>query len=185
MSDTLHPPLRISTTSSVTISSKVERACLDVFLADYADRMATKGGDTTVTTQLHKLKAALADNMRPSEKSEYRCRFHAMSFAKLFCTSPRRSGHPSVDVLGGKLIAVNLEIMLQSKYQPLLRSKSSGPKLYGNNSPSVSSVTCSGASSVQFPWTRKMGMLNAQNSRMTCLQIPHGDTGPWMSLLKF
>ena len=62
MSDTLHPPLRISTTSSARIAPKVEQAYLDVFLADYADRMATKGGDTTITTQLHKLKAALADS---------------------------------------------------------------------------------------------------------------------------
>jgi hypothetical protein len=64
MSDTLHPPLRISTTASVSVAPQVEQAYLDAFLADYADRMAIKGGDTTITTQLHKLKAALADDSR-------------------------------------------------------------------------------------------------------------------------
>jgi len=61
MSDTLHPPLRISTTSIKGVTGTVAQTHLATFLESYHDRMATKGGDSTVTTQLHKLKEALAE----------------------------------------------------------------------------------------------------------------------------
>lgn len=72
MSDILHPPLRISPASSTTISPNIQHAYLDAFLSNYADRMATKGGDTTITTQLHKLKASLADKPRHKHADEKR-----------------------------------------------------------------------------------------------------------------
>lgn len=81
MSDTLHPPLRISITSSASITQKIEQVHLDAFLDDYAQRMATMGGDTTITSQLYELKAALEDNRQADENGECHCRVNAMSLA--------------------------------------------------------------------------------------------------------
>ena len=59
MSDAL-PPLRISATASSSLTSTLVQAKLGAFLASYGDRMK-KGGDSTVTAQLHKLQEALEE----------------------------------------------------------------------------------------------------------------------------
>lgn len=59
MSDTLHPPLRIAVEGGESVSASAEKSHVGAFLEDYASRMATKGGDATMTTQLQKLKKAL------------------------------------------------------------------------------------------------------------------------------
>lgn len=60
MSDNAHPPLRLTVDTFERASSKTIRSHLDAFLADYNMRMASKGGDTTVTTQVQKLRSSLS-----------------------------------------------------------------------------------------------------------------------------
>jgi len=59
MSDNVHSPLRIVAESSKPVSATAAKAHVEAFLADYGNRMTTKGGDTTVIVQLHKLSGAL------------------------------------------------------------------------------------------------------------------------------
>jgi len=69
--------------------------------------------------------------------------------------------------------------------QPILgSSKSAGPKLCGSNPSTVVSRRLTLLSlPLSYPaGTSRIGISSAQNSRMTCRQLPHGETGCATSL---
>jgi hypothetical protein len=69
MDDNRQPPLRISISSVKNVSKKTVKSHIDAFLINY-DRIGTRGEDTTVTTQLLKLKDALGE--KAAKKKERR-----------------------------------------------------------------------------------------------------------------
>ncbi|KIJ32479.1 hypothetical protein M422DRAFT_35785 [Sphaerobolus stellatus SS14] len=71
MSDNVHPPLRILPEDGRSVSAKTAQAHVEAFLSDYGNRMATKGGDTTVTTQLHKLKNVLEKEEKEKKEEKH------------------------------------------------------------------------------------------------------------------
>jgi len=63
MDAAITPPLRIQVTQYQSISLTAARARLHDFLVDYEDRrrMASNGGDSTISAQLQKLTDALSE----------------------------------------------------------------------------------------------------------------------------